>query len=80
MRYTYAESFALRDENGALYKERRDDTRGVIAGAFDEIVTSGSEAYEPFWFRTFRFVQIDVETGEAPLEIHMPTLRRTDRA
>ena len=77
VRYTYAESFALRDERGALYKERRDDARGVIAGATDEIVTSGDTAYEPFWFRTFRFVQIDVETGDAPLEIRMPALRRT---
>ena len=77
VRYTYAESFALRNGKGALYKERRDDARGVIAGAFDEIVTSGNEAYEPFWFRTFRFVKIDVETGDEPLEIHMPIMRRT---
>ena len=77
VRFTYAESFARMDAEGRLYKEYRNDEAGVIAGATDEVLTSGRGAYEPFWFRTFRYVQIDVQTGDEPLVMSMPELRRT---
>lgn len=90
VRMTYAEAFMLReapegcgeafmlaDEQGPLYKWRRDDENGVIAGAWDEVVAGSAEAvYEPFWFRAFRFIRVDVETGDAPLALSMPAMRR----
>lgn len=31
---------------------------------------SSPEIYEPFWFRTFRFVRIEIQAGDHPLTIH----------
>jgi|LSQX01.3.fsa_nt_gb hypothetical protein len=90
VRYTYAESFLLRhapagymygypleDEKGPLYKFHRDDENGEIIGAWDEITTADAGVFEPFWFRTFRFIRIDVETTDSSLEIRIPSIRRT---
>lgn len=35
------------------------------------------EIYEPFWFRTFRFVRLQVEVGSEPLAIHRFHYRET---
>lgn len=32
--------------------------------------TEALESYEPYWFRTFRFVQVHIKTGEEPLVLH----------
>jgi len=76
VRFTYAEAFQLKNAQGELYKERRDDERGIITGPYDEIITCPSGSYEPFWFRTFRYVLVEVETGDTPLTLHCPALRR----
>lgn len=65
----YAESYYQRDENGQPYKAVRDDTSGFIDGIYDAYTVGGDTVYEPFRFRTFRFVQVTVETGEEPLTI-----------
>ena len=66
---TYAESYYQKDENGKTYKGVRDDTTGFIEGIHDEYTVGGDTVYEPFRFRTFRFVEVCVETGDAPLTI-----------
>ncbi len=71
VRFTYAESYFHKGENGWPYKEVRDDETGYIDGVFDEIRPDPAEekCYEPFTFRTFRFVKVDVETKDAPLTL-----------
>ncbi len=55
--------------------DRTDSSTGLLAGNHDVYYSCGSgsdmqeEIYEPFWFRTFRFVRLKVETGEEALEL-----------
>lgn len=65
----YAESYFRKDENGRPYKEVRDDDSGFIDGIYDEYTVGGDTVYEPFRFRTFRFIQVTVETAGEPLTI-----------
>ncbi len=69
VRMTYAESYFQTDSTRRLYKARRDDASGVIVGVRDEYAVGGDAEYEPFRFRTFRFVEVTAETGEAALTI-----------
>ena len=69
VRLTYAESYFQKDADGKIYKGVRDDTTGFIDGIHDDYIVGGSRIYEPFRFRTFRFIQVDVENGEEPLTI-----------
>lgn len=57
----------------------RDDWKnGVIEGRTDEIAADGKElCYEPFWYRTFRFVRITVKTQDKPLTFRSVSYRRT---
>lgn len=56
-------------------KNRCDWENGYLHGFTDTYHVGGygneerTEDYEPFWFRTFRFIKITVTTGEEPLEI-----------
>lgn len=75
--FTYSEALWLKGENGEYYKAIRDDAQGTVIGAYDRLITDGEGVYEPFWFRTFRFLRIDVETGENPITLEIPKLRRT---
>ena len=66
---TYAESYFQKGENGFPCKVRRDDSGGFILGVRDEYAVGGDGEYEPFRFRTFRFVEVSVETGEEALTV-----------
>ena len=69
IRLRYAE--ALVDEDGN--KGHRDHTDGKQMGKviYDEIIGSGTErqSFTTLWFRTFRYVELEIETKEAPLVI-----------
>ncbi len=58
-----------------LKKDRCDWVRGHLDGYSDFYHVCGygteeaPETYEPFWFRTFRFIGLTIETGEAPLTL-----------
>lgn len=65
----YAESYFQKSADGKPYKGVRDDTSGYIDGVYDEYTVGGDTVYEPFRFRTFRFVQITVDTADEPLTI-----------
>lgn len=65
----YAE--ALYDEQGD--KGNRNETEGKeISGAYDIFRPDGGDRrlYTPLWLRTFRYVQIDIETAGEALTIH----------
>ncbi|MFK7692203.1 family 78 glycoside hydrolase catalytic domain [Paenibacillus sp. HJGM_3] len=82
VRLLYAESYSKKREGaGFPLKGRRDDAEHYdLIGHTDVYWPSGAqhaETYEPFWFRTFRFIEVEVETADEPLE-HAPlTYRET---
>ncbi|SFB49632.1 Alpha-L-rhamnosidase N-terminal domain-containing protein [Cohnella sp. OV330] len=72
----YAECYRQYDETSGTYvKGVRDDAAGTLIGVFDRYEAGGygtaerPEAYEPFLFRTFRYVALEIETAEEPLTV-----------
>ncbi|MCA6453379.1 MAG: alpha-L-rhamnosidase [Chitinophagaceae bacterium] len=66
---TYAE--ALFDQNGV--KGNRDDITGkTIKGNYDIFLPDGGENrhFRPLWFRTYRYLQLDITTGDEALQIN----------
>lgn len=60
VRLTYAECMAF-IENGKLKKRKRDDENGVITGDYDILEVDGECEFEPYWMRTFRYVEVKTE-------------------
>lgn len=56
----YAECYE--GENG---KFMRDDTEGKLCGVCDTVKTIKEETYEPFYFRTFRYIRIEGEGAQS---------------
>lgn len=56
-------------------RNRNDQGCGHLEGFEDRYVAAGyggeeiPEEYEPFWFRTFRFIRLEIETKEQPLTV-----------
>jgi alpha-L-rhamnosidase len=68
IRLTYAE--ALYDSHGE--KGNRNQIEGkTILGVYDEIMADGEagRSFIPLWFRTWRFLEVEVETAEQPLTL-----------
>lgn len=68
VKITYAE--ALYDAHGD--KGNRNEIAGRhIEGISDEFISDGGEqrAFEPLWWRTWRYLQLDVTTKSAPLRL-----------
>ena len=66
---TYSE--ALYDASG--HKGNRNEIEGrTIAGLEDTIVSDGGErrSYRPLWWRTWRYLQIEVTTADSPLTLN----------
>ena len=69
IRLTYAE--ALYDAHGE--KGNRNDITGKhIDGIYDDYIADGSanRTFAPLVWRTWRYLQIDVHTGDQPLQLH----------
>ena len=69
IKLTYAE--ALFDEKGM--KGNRNDLEGKsIFGYYDVFLPDGGDnrLFRPLWLRTYRFIQMDIETQDEPLTIH----------
>ena len=57
---------------------RDDPCEGVLIGHEDVYKPSGrEETYEPFWFRTFRFIQLEIDIEKYPLTIEPPVYLET---
>lgn len=57
-------------------KDRCDCQNGVLVHTMTDSYTAAGygtaqkpEEYEPFWFRTFRFIRLEIETADAPLTL-----------
>lgn len=69
VRLTYAE--ALFDS--ARHKGNRNEIDGKhIIGNYDVFVSDGgnNRTFRPLWFRTYRYMQLDIQTGAEPLVIN----------
>ena len=57
----------------AVKGDRTDWKNGHLHGFIDTYQTAGNgtkeqpECYEPFWFRTFRFVRLEIQTADEPI-------------
>jgi len=83
-----AESYVFPSEDDsplAMPKKgnRTDSKKGHLQGFTDYYTVGGfgtkgsPESYEPFWFRTFRFIQLKIKTADEPLEIQDFSYRET---
>lgn len=74
VRITYFEKFVSKDELIHI-----DDLgQGEISGLTDTVILDGSSLkFEPFWYRTFRFVFIQVEPGKESVTVGSPFFRKT---
>ncbi|KAJ5553454.1 hypothetical protein N7494_002832 [Penicillium frequentans] len=68
----------------ARKKGDRTDSSGVLIGhddfyTVDENLGANEGAcYEPFWFRTFRYVELQIQTAEMPLQLRGVKFRTTN--
>lgn len=69
IKLTYCE--ALVDIN--YLKGNRDEIEGkIVEGYSDIFIIDGGDfrLFRPLWFRTYRYIQVDVETKDEPLTLH----------
>lgn len=64
---TYAECRVFIEKDGSIRKRKRDDKQGVILGDFDIVEVDGNCFFEPFWMKTFRYVQLELQ-GDIEIE------------
>lgn len=75
--YLYAEAYVQDETVGPdqvpVKKDRLDKENGHLEGYRDLYMAAGygtekePEVYEPYWFRTFRFVRLRIRTSDEPL-------------
>jgi hypothetical protein len=70
-----SEAYVLPEGKG----DRCDSVNGHLEGYTDVYTAAGAEqeVYEPFWFRTFRFLQVTIRTAEEPLSIRALNYKET---
>ena len=72
----YVQNDQLSEGNIPIKADRLDIKNGHLEGYNDVYYPAGSgtekrlESYEPFWFRTFRFIQLKIVTKDAPVILH----------
>ncbi len=71
---TYAEALFKKEQPAyAQNKGNRNDIEGrEIRGNFDQFLPDGgaNRHFRPLWFRTWRYLQLEVQTGDEPLNIN----------
>ena len=71
-----AECYSIPIHSGSEKRNRLDRKNGRLEGYTDYYTVSGAgsedvpELYEPYWYRTFRFVRLTIRTGAEPLTLH----------
>lgn len=80
--FTYGERFEKKNEDGS--EIRKDDIEnGVLVGLVDELTlpevtdARGSFMFEPFWYRTFRFLQMEITADAEEVIVYPPKVRVT---
>lgn len=70
---SYAEALFENDNMSDRDKGNRDATDGKVFIGYTDTVTADGGAdrtYEPLWWRTWRYIQLSVETGDEPLVLN----------
>ncbi|KAL4974027.1 hypothetical protein BDW66DRAFT_161629 [Aspergillus desertorum] len=76
LKVTYSEGYELNPRAYPFFRtkdDRLDAKNGHLIGPFDEvhldIPGSREVIYEPFWFRTFRLVRVEITVGPEPVSL-----------
>ncbi|RDW63197.1 putative rhamnosidase B [Aspergillus mulundensis] len=76
LKITYSEGYELNPRDYPFFRtkaDRLDAENGHLLGPYDDIhldiPAAGIKAYEPFWFRTFRLLRLDLSIGEQPVTL-----------
>ena len=76
LKITYSEGYELEPRNYPFFRskaDRLDAKKGHLIGPFDEVTLDLPEGqtvtYEPFWFRTFRVMRLEVTIGPEPVKL-----------
>ena len=76
LRVTYSEGYELEPRSYPFFRskaDRLDAAAGHIVGPYDDVTFDLPEAqgvhYEPFWFRTFRLLQVEITVGSEPVSL-----------
>ncbi|OCF39437.1 alpha-L-rhamnosidase [Kwoniella heveanensis CBS 569] len=77
LKLMYSEGYELEPRQYPFFRtkaDRTDPTNGHIIGPFDEVIldipAGKAVIYEPFWFRTFRLIRLNLDVlGSAPVEL-----------
>ncbi|KUJ10533.1 alpha-L-rhamnosidase [Mollisia scopiformis] len=76
LKVTYSEGYELEPRSYPFFRrkaDRLDAENGHLLGPFDEVTLDIPEnqlvSYEPFWFRTFRILRLEITIGSAPVEL-----------
>ncbi|KAL3453185.1 Six-hairpin glycosidase-like protein [Aspergillus insuetus] len=75
MKVTYSEGYELEPRAYPFFRTKKDrlDATGHLIGPFDEVdfnlENSDLFTYEPFWFRTFRLIRLEVTVGPEPITL-----------
>ena len=76
-------AFGVEQVPAPLKGDRTDAENGRLFGHTSHYTVAGCgtadrpEEYEPYWFRTFRYVQLKIETADEPLEVLRFSYRAT---
>ena len=76
-------AFGVEQTPAPLKGDRTDAEKGQLLGHSSHYPVAGCgtaekpEEYEPYWFRTFRYVQLKIETADEPLEVLRFSYRAT---
>lgn len=73
---TYSEGYELEPRSYPFFRskaDRLDASVGHIIGPYDEVTfdlpDTETVVYEPFWFRTFRLLRVEINVGPKPIEL-----------
>lgn len=76
LKATYSESYELEPRNYPFFRtkaDRLDAENGHLIGPYDEVTLDLPQAqtviYEPFWFRTFRIIRLEITVGPEPIQL-----------
>lgn len=78
LKVTYSEGYEHEPRSYPFFRtksDRLDAKNGHLIGPFDEVMFELPEmqpvAYEPFWFRTFRIMRLELTVGSDPVELQI---------
>lgn len=76
LKVTYSEGYEHEPRSYPFFRtksDRLDAKNGHLIGPFDDVTLDLPEmqlvTYEPFWFRTFRIIRLELTVGPNPVEI-----------